>query len=452
MYTDVVQSQSAKKELFVFTRKLKRLLSDLVEENLSVSFGSDVIKLGPSDIVRAVSEMSTDTPSELSFRNIILECIVRCESRHKMSGIVAGLAFCESVLTPYFDKTLKKDLSRISLYSKKTNLEAAKKLLKRVTGDNFSKSILFDAIQLAGSEGRIVIDKSPSTETHIVTSFGYTFNASVDILFSKVSKINQWSRNNVLCLIVDGVIEKPSELEKILYSLSKNKMPAVIFARGFNEDVISTMAVNFIRGHLDVVPVCIPFDELGINTINDIAVVSGTDIVSSTKGELISQKSMEDLVLLDNVSIDIFSNKIIIGHSKTKQNVFYHLSHIKKKHESTLSRYANFEDQESVFEKRIMSLSGDSVKIKIGKLLGEKRGIIIDRVQFGLGLFNEICRFGFINLKEIQPKNKLIYKCVKNLIKIHSQIPTRSLLSGIQEGIKIADFSKKVGCIIYTDN
>ena len=452
MYTSVTGSEESQKTLFLFARKLENILLQLIEGRLSISFGSDVIKLSPTDIIRVVSEISAKNSNELTIRNVILEMVIQCETKHRLSGLIAALSFCEFIKSHSANADIKDDLVDLSLKSKKSCLQEVNKLLKNVCKDKLSESILMSALKLSGADGRIVIDTDPCLETYVSTSSGYHFNVTCDELFARASRLEEWNRNNVLCLIIDGVVERPSELEKILYQLSENKLPAIIFARGFNEEVISTMAVNFMRGHLDVIPVCVPCDEMGINLINDIAVVSGTDIISSLKGDLISRKTFDDLVSLESVSIQTSSKTVMISNQKTKRTVSRHLRNLKKKNEKLVANYSDQNRQmEKIYEKRILSLADDGVKIKIGKILKQKRGLVLDRVQAGIGIFKDVCRLGLIDTKYSEHNNHRIKNIIKNSSIINNKIPTLSLLMGIQEGFKAANMLSKVGSLICLD-
>ena len=112
-----------------------------------------------------------------------------------------------------------------------------------------------------------------------------------------------WSRSDPKIFIVDGIIETISEIHQILDASSKKKIPCVIVARGFNEDVQNTLAVNMTYGRLDVYPIAVPIDEIGANQLFDIAAVCSSDVVSSLKGEIISSKKFEDIKSVDLVDI-----------------------------------------------------------------------------------------------------------------------------------------------------
>jgi hypothetical protein len=106
--------------------------------------------------------------------------------------------------------------------------------------------------------------------------------------------------------------------------------------------------------------------------------------------------------------------------------------------------------RQSLLEKRINSLSGDGVEIKIGKSIGHRRGLTIDRIQSGIAVFKDVCRNGLIDLRNTKLSNKSISTALVPFV--DSKIPTLSLLSGINEARKLSVLIKNIGCIIYVDD
>ena len=146
----------------------------------------------------------------------------------------------------------------------------------------FLSSVLLEAIKLGGIESKIVCEPTKNSKTSIELKNGYNFTINPFDLF--YNQKGRWDREKVKCLIVDGFVENISEIDHLLTESNKTKNPMIIFANGFNDDVIQTLKFNFERETLDIFPVKIDIELDSINTINDIAVVCGGDIISSLKG------------------------------------------------------------------------------------------------------------------------------------------------------------------------
>lgn len=177
------------------------------------------------------------------------------------------------------------------------------------------------ALDLVGFNGRIIVEKTHSKHSVELTS-GHTFvyePCSFDLNLKLL-------KPKIVC--IDGFIESVSEIHHLLEAASESKVPIVLFIRGMSKDVEHTLQVNYKRG-LIVVPIVIKFDLNSVNTLNDIAVISGCELVSHLKGDLISSIKLENAPFVDEVLIHL--NKFVITNAKTINNVLAHIQQLQQK-------------------------------------------------------------------------------------------------------------------------
>lgn len=212
--------------------------------------------------------------------------------------------------------------------------------------------IFLEAIELAGFGGKIFVEKTHAAIPSIELNCGFSFDIKP-----------AWDLNakfsNVRTLVIDGYVESVSEVHHILESISQKKESCVIFARGMSQDVIHTLRVNFDRGTLTAIPVIVNFDIEGINTLNDITVVTGNNLVSSNKGDLISSIAYDTCPVVDSVLI--YPTKVIIQHNKTAVAISSHVNFLKNKR----SEKSYVEDMSKLYDKRIRSLTPNQVLIRL---------------------------------------------------------------------------------------
>lgn len=213
-------------------------------------------------------------------------------------------------------------------------------------------SIAREAVRLAGFAGRIVVEKTHSATPTVELCRGYNFEA-----------VPAWSASarfeSPRAFVIDGYIEQVSEIHHILEAASSAKEPCLLFVRGLSNDVLHTLRVNYDRGTLQVVPIIVKFDLEGINMVNDIAVVTGCDMISSNKGDLISSVKYEAAPRLK--SAVVYPNKVVIHNDSTAKDVACHVMNLKaKRAEPSL-----VEDVGSLYDKRIRSLSHSHVVIRL---------------------------------------------------------------------------------------
>lgn len=242
------------------------------------------------------------------------------------------------------------------------NPEQVSNIIDQVTNDTYMATAVKEAVKLAGIEGNIVLDEHDQPNTIVELQFGYNFKVYPFKGF--IPAFGTWLRNNVKMLLVDGMVEKVSELDKILVKSFETKMPMVFIAQGFSEEVIATIHANNSRGGFDIMPIRLEQSLEALNMLNDIAVVSGCDVVSTLKGELLTYVSYDDLPVVDKVSL---TDKVLTIHNnKTRGNVVSHLNYlnIRRKEQAENSSVTDLAD---LTTKRIQNLLAHIVKISIPK-------------------------------------------------------------------------------------
>lgn len=197
----------------------------------------------------------------------------------------------------------------------------------------------------------IAVKKSSNLKTYVDINPGYTFSVSSLL---KSSGAVELSKPRVIC--IDGYVESVSEIHHILTYLSENSLQCLIFSRGMSEDVLHTLKVNMDRGTLNVYPFKVPFDIEHANTIVDIAVVAGTDVVSSLKGNLISSIDVNSMGYFE--SSEILGDKIKIKKRDTDRRVYFHVKNLR---ENIKAR----PELEDILSKRIKSLSSNCIDIAL---------------------------------------------------------------------------------------
>ena len=207
------------------------------------------------------------------------------------------------------------------------------------------------ALSLAGYGGRIIIEKTQSQMPSVELVRGYTFD-----LRAILSLDAAFVRPRIVC--IDGYIEDVAEIHHLLTEAAEAKEPCVLFVRGMSNDVKHTLKVNYDRGSLRVLPMEVPFDLEGMNTLIDLSIVSGCDLVSSLKGDLISSIRFHEAPYVDQVSV--WRGRVIVTNAGTHNTVASHVRHLRKRREEEL-----INDKSVLFDKRIKSLSPNHVVVRL---------------------------------------------------------------------------------------
>jgi hypothetical protein len=230
--------------------------------------------------------------------------------------------------------------------------------LKTFTEDYFKSAgerahhIFLEALDLAGFGGKIVVEKTHAGVPSVELTHGYAFDVKP-----------AWDVNlkleNTRIFVIDGYVESVSEIHHLLESQAVKKENSVIFLRGMSQDVIHTLRVNFDRGTLTAIPVIVNFDIEGINTLNDVAIITGCDVVSSNKGNLISSIDYNSATIVESVTL--YPSKVVIQHKKTSLSIATHVNFLKNKR----MEKSAVEDMGKLYDKRIRSLTPNQVIIRL---------------------------------------------------------------------------------------
>lgn len=263
------------------------------------------------------------------------------------------------------------------------------------------------AINLAGFHGNISIEKTSNINS-VEMSSGFKFNLSPKFKLANKVIVNA----KILC--IDGYIESVSEIHHILENAASSNDDLILFNRGLSDDVIHTLKINYLRGKLKVIPIQVPFDIKGINTIKDLCVVTGSSPVSSDLGHLINSIDYNKLKTVRKVTI--LNEQIIIHDNNNQKEVAIHLKSLRNKRKSVQS-----DDQRLLYDLRIKSLMSNYVTIR----LKDDPSFVIksQMLDYMLRAFRSLVRYGLTTCdgKKIlksteQASNKATVLCLTTLI------------------------------------
>jgi len=166
-------------------------------------------------------------------------------------------------------------------------------------------------------------------------------------------------------IIIDGMIETVGEIHHLLFEASQNKKPYVIFCFGLSPEVKNVIIENNKRGITEVFPVSITFDENTINILNDIAFLHKSEIVSSQKGQTISQAVRKKLDMGNKIIFSKTGFKLVPVASYA--SIVNHREFLQKR----MRESGNLKNYE-VISKRLKRMTDKNLKIFIpDKLLNQ---------------------------------------------------------------------------------
>ena len=438
-----------------YVESLDMLSEDVLQRSVYLDYDSTLLPQYFTDIQGILSE-SKESGCSFLLRNALIETVFKADKKCAYGGFFVYMFFVEFLKKMIKLKTLGTpwdinipDISRMmSLQSRFANKDIIKKFIKTYIQDSDISLIINETLLLGGMDAQVHINEKPKDVVCLELISGNKFKINAHPLFINSGKVKKWDRENVTVVIIDGLIEKVSEIDKILAAASELKKPVVFFCRGYSDDVANTLMVNFVKETLDVIPVVVPYDLVGSNMLKDIAVCCNTDVVSSLKGQLISAIKFEDCPNISGLSIE--GNNVIIRHPNASVGVRSHMRYLIKKLENEINP-----EKTNLLSDRITTLSSRCVTISLNDYDKNRLKLKTLRIGGGIKMINEVAHNGYIDISLLYKKDELdihiknvLSKLIKNNITI---VPAPSLINGMIDAYSLSSTVANSGAYLTID-
>tara|TARA_Y100000592_G_C5450064_1_gene308240 strand:- start:153 stop:1322 length:1170 start_codon:yes stop_codon:yes gene_type:complete len=320
------------KAVSLVSKESIKLLGKLESGELSFNYGGRPVKATFSDIIRVISEWPQNDLNALTIRNIILNAILSSEIKSAGSGLIALSMYANNAL----DGSVRK----------RVEIDDVMHLISRSIG----KGSVYDIVEAIIKEGSLncsfnceVRKEAQDFKVDIQPSMilrGYPH----EIFEVKLSKLQSHS-----ILVIDGVVEKVSEIDRLLQSCAAEDRNLLLCARSFSPDVANTLYQNFKNKKLRVIPFKVSLGE-----------------------------DSKDLMIKNNIQfIDVESSQILntlhIDSLSETYDLLYSPGGMKIVSGKGLDRHA---------------------KVEIPGYLMHQMGIIEDRIKHSLSIALEAAKFG----------------------------------------------------------
>lgn len=223
-------------------------------------------------------------------------------------------------------------------------------------------SLIAEAMKVVGNDGVITVEEAKGTETEVKTVEGMQFDRGyLSPYFVTNTEKMIAEMENPFILLYDKKISSMKDLLPILEPVVQNGKSLLIIAEDIEGEALSTLVVNRLRGSLKVVAVKAPgFGDRRKAMLEDIAILTGGQVISEERGMTLEGATFEMLGKADKVEIDKDNTTIVKGGGK-KDEIKARVQQIKAQIENTTSDY----DREKLQE-RLAKLAGGVAVLYIG--------------------------------------------------------------------------------------
>ena len=222
--------------------------------------------------------------------------------------------------------------------------------------------IISEAMQKVGKEGVITVEEGSGLANELDVVEGMQFDRGY---LSPYFINNQQSQSVELedpyVLLHDKKVSNIRDLLPVLEAVAKSGRPLLIVAEDVEGEALATLVVNNIRGIVKVAAVKAPgFGDRRKAMLQDLAVVTGGQVVSEEIGLSLEKVSLEDLGEAKKIQITK-ENTTIIDGAGSAEEIKGRVDQINAEIEESSSDY----DKEKLQE-RVAKLSGGVAVVKVG--------------------------------------------------------------------------------------
>ncbi|MBW1734802.1 MAG: chaperonin GroEL [Deltaproteobacteria bacterium] len=228
--------------------------------------------------------------------------------------------------------------------------------------DSSIGDIIAEAMEKVGKEGVITVEEAKSMETTLEIVEGMQFDRGyLSPYFVTDPEKMEVHLEDPYILLHEKKISNMKDLVPILEQIAKSGKPLVIVAEDVEGEALATLVVNKIRGTLKCAAVKAPgFGDRRKAMLEDIAVLTGGQVVSEDLGIKLENLGMEDLGTAKRITIDK-DNTTIVDGGGSRSALEGRVKQIRVQIEETTSDY----DREKLQE-RLAKLIGGVAVINVG--------------------------------------------------------------------------------------
>ena len=222
--------------------------------------------------------------------------------------------------------------------------------------------LIAEAMKKVKKEGVITVEEAKGTETTVEVVEGMEFDRGyISPYFVTNTEKMECEMDSPYILLYDKKISNLKDLLPILEPVAQSGRPLLIIAEDVDNEALATLVVNRLRGSLKICAVKAPgFGDRRKEMLEDIAILTGGQVISELKGMTLAQATIQDLGTAEKVTVNK-DNTIIVNGAGSKEAIDQRVAQIKAQIESTTSEY-----DKGKLKERLAKLAGGVAVLYIG--------------------------------------------------------------------------------------
>jgi chaperonin GroEL len=332
-----------------------------------------------NDGVTIAKEFELEDPEENLGAQMIREAAVKTGEAvgdgTSTSTILAQAIFAEGVrnvtagasavdIKRGLDRGLRAAIAAIQKISRPVKSRKEKAQVAAISAHNDSAigELVADAMEKVGPEGAITVEEARTAETTLDIVEGMQFDRGyLSPYFVTNPEKMEANLEDPFILLTEKKLTHMADLLPLLEQVAKSGHPLLTVAEDAEGEVLATLVVNKLRGILSCVAVKAPgFGDRRKAMLQDIAILTGGQVVSEELGMKLDKVGLEQLGRAKRVVVDK-DNTTIVGGEGAKAALDGRCNELRRQIKETTSDY----DREKL-EERLAKLAGGVAVIHVG--------------------------------------------------------------------------------------
>ncbi|SFG47493.1 chaperonin GroEL [Lachnospiraceae bacterium C7] len=308
-----------------------------------------------------VKEVATKTNDVAGDGTTTATVLTQAMVQEGMKNLEAGAN--PIVLRRGMKKATDKAVEALKEMSQKVNgKDQIAKVAAISAGDEEVGNLVADAMEKVTNDGVITIEESKTMHTELDLVEGMQFDRGYlsAYMCTDMDKMEA-SLDDPYILITDKKISNIQEILPLLEQIVKSGAKLLIIAEDVEGEALTTLIVNKLRGTFNVVAVKAPgYGDRRKAMLEDIAVLTGGQVISSDLGLELKDVTMEQLGRAKSVKVQK-ENTVIVDGAGAKDAIQGRIAQIRSQIEETTSEF----DKEKLQE-RLAKMAGGVAVIRVG--------------------------------------------------------------------------------------
>ena len=321
---------------------------------------ADPFQNAGAQLVKSVASKTGDDAGDgTTTATVLAQAIVR----EGLKNVAAGANPMD--LKRGIDKAVAKVIEGIKAQSVEVGDDFDKiENVARISANNDEEigKLIAEAMRKVKKEGVITVEEAKGTDTTVEVVEGMQFDRGyISPYFVTNTEKMECEMDSPFILLYDKKISNLKDMLPILEQTAQSGRGLLIIAEDVDSEALATLVVNRLRGSLKICAVKAPgFGDRRKEMLEDIAILTGGNVISEVKGMRLDQATMADLGTAEKITVNK-DNTIIVNGAGNKEMIAARIGQIKAQIEATTSNY----DREKLQE-RLAKLAGGVAVLYIG--------------------------------------------------------------------------------------